>query len=158
MTSHVNELFEYRIVDSTNTLQSRGQLSARRDLRDPLAQAPSRSRTALQLDFYADHDNSGAYDRDLSTGRRPLVADPLTNDLLDENGAFVIAFDHNTSFSVLTSPRRPVRLAARHGSPRKHGAFMASRVECASRRELEAVVVLYRSGPRAARTSFPYPA
>ena len=149
MTSHVNELFEYRIVDSTNTLQSRGQIIP---LGGPNASmfatgAVPKQNGPFTLDFFADHDNSGSYNRDPVNGTGDHSwRIPLTDDLLDQNGAFVVTFDHNTSFSVLTSPAPPreigtpatVRLA-------NMGAFMGKRVQvriadASSKR----VVVLYR--------------
>jgi hypothetical protein len=149
MTSHVNELFEYRIVDANNTLQSRGQIFP---LGGPAASmfapgAVPKQNGPFNLDFYADHDNSGAYDRDPVNGTGDHSwRIPLTDALLDDKGAFVITFDHNTSFSVLTSPAPPREI----GSPAtvrlaNMGAFMGKRVElriadASSKR----VVVLYR--------------
>ncbi|CAN5917391.1 hypothetical protein BH11MYX4_BH11MYX4_62460 [soil metagenome] len=149
MTSHVNELFEYRIVDSTNTLQSRGQIFP---LGGPDATMFARGAVPKQngpftLDFYADHDNSGNYDRDEKNGTGDHSwRIPLTDALLDDNGVFVVTFDHNTSFSVLTSPAPP----REYGSPAtvhltNMGTFVGKRVEvriadASSKR----VVVLYR--------------
>lgn len=149
MTSHVNELFEYRIVDSTNTLQSRGQIFP---LGGPNASMFARGAVPKQngpftLDFFADHDNSGGYNRDPVNGTGDHSwRIPLTSDLLDDQGAFVVTFDHNTSFSVLTSPAPPREI----GTPAtvrlvNMGAFMGKRIElriadASSKR----VVVLYR--------------
>lgn len=150
MTSHVAELFEYRIVDKNNTLQSRGQIFP---LGGPDATlfasgAVPKQNAPFNLDFYADHDNSGGYDRDEAAGTGDHSwRIPLTDDLLDpKTGAYVITFDHNTSFSVLTSPAPPIEI----GTPAKvhlanMGAFMGKRIElriadASSKR----VVVLYR--------------
>jgi hypothetical protein len=149
MTSHVSELFEYRIVDSTNTLQSRGQIFP---LGGPDATmfasgAVPKQNGPFNLDFYADHDNSGSYDRDEKNGTGDHSwRIPLTDAMLDDNGAFVVLFDHNTSFSVLTSPAPPREI----GAPAtihltNMAAFMGKRVEiriadASSKR----VVVLYR--------------
>lgn len=149
MTSHVNELFEYRIVDSTNTLQSRGQI---RPLGGPAATlfapgAVPKQNGPFNLDFYADHDSTGGYDRDPVNGTGDHSwRIPLTSDLLDDNGAFVITFDHNTSFAVLTSPAPPREIGAPATIHLKNmGAFMGKRIEvriadASSKR----VVVLYR--------------
>jgi hypothetical protein len=110
MFSHVSEMFEYRIVDSTNTLQSRGIIVP---LGGPDATmfatgAVPKQNGPFTLDFYADHDNNNHYDRDPTQGTGDHSwRIPLTADLLDDKGAFVIVFDHNTSFSVITSPEPP---------------------------------------------------
>lgn len=150
MTSHVAELFEYRIVDKNNTLQSRGQIFP---LGGPDATmfapgAVPKQNAPFNLDFYADHDNSGGYDRDEASGTGDHSwRIPLTDDLLDpKTGAYTITFDHNTSFSVLTSPAPPIEIgtpATVHLS--NMGPFMGKRIElriadASSKR----VVVLYR--------------
>jgi hypothetical protein len=110
MFSHVAEMFEYRIVDANNTLQSRGIIVP---LGGPDAKmfatgAVPKQNGPFTLDFYADHDNNGHYDRDPTQGTGDHSwRIPLTPDLLDDKGAFVIGFDHNTSFSVITSPEPP---------------------------------------------------
>ena len=110
MTSHVNELFEYRIVDGTNTLQSRGRIIPLGDDHASMFApgAVPKQNGPFTLDFFADHDKSGDYNRDpvQGTGDHSWRI-PLTPDLLDDNGTYVIVFDHNTSFSVLTSPAPP---------------------------------------------------
>ena len=149
MTSHVSELFEYRIVDGSNTLQSRGQIFP---LGGPDATmfapgAVPKQNGPFTLDFYADHDNSGNYDRDEKKGTGDHSwRIPLTDLLLDDKGAFVVTFDHNTSFSVLTSPA-PAREIGAPAVVRltNMGAFLGKRVQlriadASSKR----VVVLYR--------------
>jgi hypothetical protein len=133
MTSHVNEMFEYRIVDATNTLQSRGIIVP---LGGPDASlfatgAVPKQNGPFNLDFYADHDNSGGYNRDADnqTGDHSWRI-PLTPDLLDDTGTYVVVFDHNTSFSVLTSPAPPIEI----GMPARirlanMGGFIGKRVE-----------------------------
>lgn len=133
MTSHVNEMFEYRIVDANNTLQSRGIIVP---LGGPDASmfatgAVPKQNGPFTLDFYADHDLSGAYNRDPDNQNGDHSwRIPLTPDLLDETGTYVIVFDHNTSFSVLTSPAPPREI----GQPARirlanMGAFIGKRVE-----------------------------
>lgn len=133
MTSHVNEMFEYRIVDATNTLQSRGMIVplGGPDASMSAVGAVPKQNGPFTLDFYADHDLSNGYNRDPEnqTGDHSWRI-PLTPDLLDEKGAYVIVFDHNTSFSVLTSPAPPREI----GSPAtihlsNMGAFLGKRVE-----------------------------
>lgn len=149
MTSHVNEMFEYRIVDATNTLQSRGIIFP---LGGPSASlfatgAVPKQNGPFTLDFYADHDNSGGYNRDPDnqTGDHSWRI-PLTPELLDDTGTYVIVFDHNTSFSVLTSPQPPTEI----GMPARinltnMGAFIGKRVEVrVADASSKRVVALYR--------------
>ena len=133
MTSHVSELFEYRIVDGSNTLQSRGQIFP---LGGPDATmfapgAVPKQNGPFTLDFYADHDLNGIYGRDdaQNTGDHSWRI-PLTPDLLDESGAFAVTFDHNTSFSVLTNPAPPREIGAPATVRMKNmGPFIGKRVE-----------------------------
>jgi hypothetical protein len=109
MKSHVNELFEYRIVDATNTIQSRGFIV-------PLGgeEATLFARGAVpkingpfNLDFYADHDSSGGYDKDPANQKDHAWRIPLATQTVNDDGAYVIVFDHNTSFSYLANPAPP---------------------------------------------------
>lgn len=109
MTSHVNEYFEYRIVDATNTLQSRGIITPLGGVEATLfAQgAIPRQNGPLHIDFFADHDKSGGYTPP-SNGtfadhawRLPLPAEGNDQGLVD------IQFDHNTSFGDLVDPTPP---------------------------------------------------
>lgn len=114
-TSHVPEMFEYRIVDKDNVLQSRGIISPLGDTKATMFApgAVPKQNGPFTLDFYADHDLDGKYGRDPVQGtgdhswRIPLADVPL-----DDSGAYVIAFDHNTSFAVLTSPAPPIEIGA----------------------------------------------
>jgi hypothetical protein len=109
MTSHVAEYFEYRIVDASNTIQSRGIVLP---LGGPDATvfAPGaipHQNGPFRLDFYADHDHNGSYTLPLSDGTFPdhgwRIPLPEPN---DQNLVEVI-FDHNTSFSNLSDPAAP---------------------------------------------------
>lgn len=109
MTSHVKELFEYRVVDATNTIQSRGFIV-------PLGgeEATLFARGAVPkingpftLDFYADHDLSGGYDKDPANQKDHAWRIPLATQTVNDDGAYVIVFDHNTSFSFLANPSPP---------------------------------------------------
>lgn len=134
MTSHVNELFEYRIVDKSNTLQSRGFIVPLGGTSATMfaTGAVPKQNPPFTLDFYSDHDLNGIYGRDPAA---PLSDHswriPLTPDLLDENtGTYVITFDHNTSFEVLTNPAPPREI----GGPAtlkltNMDAFVGKRVE-----------------------------
>lgn len=159
MFSHVNEMFEYRIVDRDNTLQSRGIIMP---LGGPDATvfapgAVPKQNGPFKLDFYADHDpaHNMRYDRDQATGtgdhswRIELGGGdkPPAADLYDENtGTFNVVFDHNTSFNLLTDPFPPREI----GTPAtirlaNMGGFLGKRLEiriadASSKR----VVALYR--------------
>lgn len=102
MSSHVNEYFEYRVVDATNTIQSRGILLPLGGVQAEVfvPGAVPRQNGPFRLDFYADHDASGAYDK------LPVFTDhawrlDLRDDMLDAKNTFDIVFDHNTSFTFL---------------------------------------------------------
>lgn len=158
MFSHVNEMFEYRIVDGTNTLQSRGII---KPLGGPDASmfatgAVPKQNGPFTLDFYADHDNSGGYDRDPVNGTGDHSwRIPLTADLLDDKGAFVIVFDHNTSFTVITAPEPPIEI----GMPAtihlaNMDAFVGKRVEVrVADASSKRVVAMYRIPALAAPTA-----
>jgi hypothetical protein len=158
-TSHVNEMFEYRIVaQNDNTLQARGIIVP---LGGPDAAvfapgAVPKLGGPFNLDFYADHDSSGGYDRDpvKGTGDHSWRI-PLTDAMLDAKGGYVVQFDHNTSFAVLENPEPPREI----GAPAtihltKMEAFVGKRVQmrvavASSKR----VVALYRLTTLAAPTA-----
>jgi hypothetical protein len=108
-------MFEYRIVDADNTLQARGIIVP---LGGPDAKlfapgAVPKLRGPFNLDFYSDHDNSGGYNRDPEKGTGDHSwRIPLTDAMLDARGGYVVDFDHNYSFSVLTSPAPPREVGA----------------------------------------------
>jgi hypothetical protein len=106
MTSHVNEYFEYRVIDSTNAIQSRGIAS-------PLGgvDAAFYAKGAIphlngpfHLDFYADHDQSGGYTvpngADFPDHGWRIPLDP-------QDGVADVLFVHNTSFTNLEAPSPP---------------------------------------------------
>jgi hypothetical protein len=105
MTSHVNEYFEYRVIDATGTIQSRGIALPLGGV-DAQMFAPfavPKQNGPFHLDFYADHDHDGAY--------TPPTGDTFPDhgwhiDLGDPNdqGVIEVSFDHNTSFADLIDP------------------------------------------------------
>jgi hypothetical protein len=106
MRSHVNELFEYRVVDSTNTVQSRGFVRPLGGV-DASMFAPGavpRQNGPFHLDFYADHDNSGGYNNTPNQILDHAWRLPIDLAQVDENGALNMLFDHNTSFNYLDDP------------------------------------------------------
>jgi hypothetical protein len=106
--NHVHELFEYRIVDNTNVIQSRGIIVplGGPDATFQAAASVPKQNGPFHVDFYADHDGSGGYDNP----RPDVILDhswrlPLTDSLLDATGTtYVLVFDHNTSFTELNTP------------------------------------------------------
>lgn len=110
MTSHVAELFEYRVIDATNTIQSRGFAIP---LGGPDATffvpgAIPRQNGPFHLDFYGDHDHDGKYTPPANGdfpdhGWRITLPDPNDQNLVD------YVFDHNTSFSNLADPAPPTQ-------------------------------------------------
>ncbi|MBS2016024.1 MAG: hypothetical protein JST00_24290 [Deltaproteobacteria bacterium] len=146
MTSHVAELFEYRVVDANNTIQSRGFVIP---LGGPEAtlfvQQAVPKGDGFRLDFYADHDKSGTY----NDGSVPGTKDHawrLPLDKPNDDGAFVIDFQHNQVFSFLAVPEA----ARTFGTDAKiklvnPGSLVGKRVEFrVSDAETKHVVGLYR--------------
>lgn len=111
-TSHVNEQFEYRVVDKNNAIQSRGFIiplggvSAEFSLKGAIP----KQNGPFHFDFYADHDNSKGYDKRPDTQLDHSWRLPLEDNLIDANGTYVIVFDHNTSFTNLNNPAPAVEL------------------------------------------------
>ncbi len=105
MTSHVAEYFEYRVIDSTGTIQSRG-IALPLGGQDEQFFAPlavPKQNGPFHLDFYADHDHNGAYtpptgDTFPDHAWRVNLPDPNDQNLVD------VEFDHNTSFVSLIDP------------------------------------------------------
>jgi hypothetical protein len=134
MTSHVNELFEYRVIDSDNVIQSRGFIIP---LGGPGASfnvksAVPKAKPPFRLDFYADHDLDGKFNLKRPDGTAADHSWRLNLDdaVLDDSGTYVISFDHNTSFSDLVNPVPPIEF----GKPftlhlKAMGAFRAKRVQ-----------------------------
>jgi len=148
MVSHVAELFEYRIVDNSNVIQSRGFIVP---LGGPDATlfvkgAVPKQNGPFRLDFYADHDNNLAYDIDRAATKDHAWRLPLQESQQDDSGTFTIVFDHNTSFSFLSDPTPPLEV----GKPatvrlKNVSAFIGKRVEVRiSDSSSKRVVALFR--------------
>jgi hypothetical protein len=148
MTSHVNEYFEYRVIDATNTLQSRGIVTPLGGVDATMfAQgAVPRQNGPLHIDFFADHDKSGGYTPPSGAAfpdhawRLPLP------DEGNDQGIIDIQFDHNTSFGNLIDPTPPKEF----GKPstvrlRNLGGLLGKRVEVrVADASVKRVVALYR--------------
>lgn len=112
MTSHVTERIEYRVVDGSNVIQFRGLIIP---LGGPAAtftvpNAVPRQNGPFRLDFFADHDFSGAYDLRPDTTLDHAWRLPLDETILDDTGTYVVVFDHNTSFTNLNTPSPPTEV------------------------------------------------
>lgn len=146
MTSHVAEMFEYRIVDKNNTIQSRGFViplgGPEATLFVPQAVPVG---DGFKLDFYADHDKSGAYNDGSVPGSKDH-AWRLSLEKPNDDGAFVIDFQHNQVFSFLAVPE-PARTFGTDAKIRlvNTGSLVGKRVEVrVSDTETKHVVGLYR--------------
>jgi hypothetical protein len=105
MDPHVTEYFEYRVIDSTNTIQSRGivyPLGATDDTLFVPGAIPKQN-GPFHLDFWADHDRNGTY-TEPSNGDFPDHSWRLPLPDPDDNGLVDILFDHNTSFNDIDLP------------------------------------------------------
>lgn len=106
LKSHVNERFEFRIIDSDNVVQCRGVVepvdSANFEL--TVANAVPKVKPPYRLDFYAEHDKNGVYDyaavgdTDHSWRVEPLADYPSGT---ADDGVYTVAYEHNTSFTDL---------------------------------------------------------
>ena len=105
---HLTNLFEYRVIDHNNIIQSRGVYNplGAADTTVNVAKAVQRVNGPYRLDFYADRNFSGGWDG-LNTGDlhdHGWRIDPLvsTDPAADPNGpAITIVYDHNLSFTEL---------------------------------------------------------
>lgn len=111
MVPHVNQLFEYRIIDSNNFVQSRGVVNPLGSpdlvINDPLA-IPTLN-GPFHLDFYADVNNSGGYDglglvvsNDHAWRIDPLQDYPA-GAVAPVPGLVQVTFTHNTSFTDINT-------------------------------------------------------
>lgn len=109
MKSHVTELFEYRVVDASNVIQSRGFIVPLGGEEASLFArgAVPKQNGPFRLDFYADHDGVPGYDVTPKAFGDHAWRLPLEEGMRDDQGAYVIQFDHNTSFSYLNDPTPP---------------------------------------------------
>lgn len=131
MTSHTKELFEYRVVDASNVIQSRGFIQPLGGVEATVfvRGAVPRQNGPFRLDFFADHDNNLGYDQRPGQGDHSWRI-PLEQNLQNEEGQFVVLFDHNTSFAYLNEPMPAQEL----GKPatvrfKNMNGFMGKRVE-----------------------------
>jgi hypothetical protein len=107
MRPHLTQLFEYRIIDATNFIQSRGlinplggpDLTINAPLSIPKVNGP------FHLDFYADVNHSGGYDGigSVISNDHAWRIDPLedypSGSVSPVDGLIQVTFTHNTSFT-----------------------------------------------------------
>lgn len=115
MKSHVAELFEYRIVDSENIIQSRGLAFPLGGV-DATFFAPRAVPTdkPVRIDFFADHNNTKAYDSTPAEALDHAWRIEVDLSTVGKDGV-VVVFDHNTSFQYLNDRGQPP------GPPREVG-------------------------------------
>jgi hypothetical protein len=111
MTPHVMQLFEYRIIDSNNVIQSRGVVNPL-GAADVVINAPlsiPKENGPFHLDFYADVNGSGGYDGigSVITNDHAWRIEPLDNYPHDSvtpvDGLIQVIFTHNTSFTDINT-------------------------------------------------------
>ncbi|MDP9149298.1 MAG: hypothetical protein M3O36_05065 [Myxococcota bacterium] len=115
MKPHLTQMFEYRIIDSSNFVQSRGVVNPL-GAQDVVINVPHAIPTAngpFHLDFYADVDGSGGYNlgdggtrsvisNDHSWRIDPLVDAPASG-VAVVDGLVQVTFTHNTSFTDINT-------------------------------------------------------
>jgi len=109
MTPHVSQLFEYRIIDANNFIQSRGVVNplggANVVINAPLA--VPKVNGPFHLDMYADVNGSGGYDGigSVVTQDHAWRIDPLADypagAVAAVDGLVQVTFTHNTSFTEI---------------------------------------------------------
>jgi hypothetical protein len=108
MTPHVSQMFEYRIIDSNNFIQSRGivnPLGSPDVILNVLAAIPPKLNGTYRLDFYADVNHSGGYDGlgEVVTNDHAWRIDPLVDyppgTVTPVDGLTQVTFTHNTFFT-----------------------------------------------------------
>jgi hypothetical protein len=105
MKPHLGHLLEYRIVDASNYVQSRGVIGAMtsEDAEIVVQRAIPRGNGPYRLDFFADVNHSGGFDglgsvvsNDHAWRVEPLVPNP---DELRADDIVTVTFLHSTSFT-----------------------------------------------------------
>jgi hypothetical protein len=107
MTPHITQLFEYRIIDANNFVQSRGVVNplGGPNLVINMPKAIPMVNGPFHLDFYADVNNSGGYDGIGSVVSQDHAwrIDPLEDypagAVTPVDGLVQVTFTHNTSFT-----------------------------------------------------------
>jgi hypothetical protein len=107
MTPHLKQLFEYRVIDGTNFIQSRGIVNPL-GAPDVIINAPlaiPKVNGPFRLDFWADVEGLGTYDKvgSVLTQDHAWRIDPLRDypdgTVTPVDGLVQVTFTHNTSFT-----------------------------------------------------------
>jgi hypothetical protein len=107
MKPHVGQMFEYRVIDSNNMVQSRGVVKpvGPTDITINVPLAVPKTNGPYRLDFYADVNASGGFDgigsvisNDHAWRVDPLADYPAGN-VTHVDGLIQVNFVHNTSFT-----------------------------------------------------------
>lgn len=131
MDNHRTELVEFKVVDSSNVIQTRGIF---KPLGSPnvaflVPMGVPTSNPPIRLDIWADHDSSGGYN---FTGNGPdhswRIPDLAAN-LDATSGQYVVNFQHSYSFNDLATPAvvefgQPVKVTLSDMT-----AFLGQRIE-----------------------------
>jgi|GEM_PF-1487928 len=107
MESHLNEYFEIRVVDASNAVQAKAVYN---DVFNAnfvmfMAKFIPKDNPPYRLDFWADHNFSGAYSgivgpiNDKDHAWRRILQDPLPNDIQLVGSTYRFDFLHNTTFN-----------------------------------------------------------
>jgi len=107
MKPHIGHMFEYRVVDANNMVQSRGVIKplGPNDITVDVPLAVPKTNGPYRLDFYADVNNSGGYDGlgSVITNDHAWRIDPLADypagSVAPIDGVIQVTFTHNTSFT-----------------------------------------------------------
>lgn len=106
MQSHINEYFEVRVVDRSNSVQAKAIYNnvTVPDFTLYLARVVPKANAPYRLDFWADHNVSNRYDgiqggiNDKDHAWRRVLSDPLPEDMRLVGSRYEFEFLHDTAF------------------------------------------------------------
>jgi hypothetical protein len=145
MTPHVTQLFEYRVIDANNFIQSRGVLNplGAPDVTVHVPLAIPKVNGPFRLDCYADVNNSGGYDGigSVISNDHAWRIDPLADyppgSVSPVDGLVQVKFTHNTSFTDINQYPS--------GSPNPpHDTGLAAAIHVANAGPLHGVLIQVR--------------
>ncbi len=106
MQSHLNEYMEWRLVDKSNAVQGKGVIInvPRPDFKIEFARFIPKANGPYRIDWWADHNDSGAYDGIVGGinmkdhAWRRVLSDPLPDDVTLSGTRYTLDFVHDTAF------------------------------------------------------------
>lgn len=106
MQSHINEYFEMRVVDRSNSVQAKAIYNnvTVPDFTLYLGRVVPKANAPYRLDFWADHNVSNRYDgiqggiNDKDHAWRRVLSDPLPEDMRLVGSRYELEFLHDTAF------------------------------------------------------------